>query len=169
MYKKSLDKCADLENHFEAVSRERHSLQQELSQTREQSELSDREKAGREENVMNQLSELQERNYAQEQELDGAFEALAKREQELTMFLSALALLISTLIPTMNACTELSVQKKFLHSEFSRLHKLKQQVCSVELSNYVVCRAILGISFVHSITFFITLFRHQFYNLNPKQ
>ena len=124
-----MDKCADLENHLEAVSREKHNLEREFSQTREQFALSNREKAGREEEVLNQLNELEVRNHAQEQELDRAFEALAKREQELTMFLSALALLISTLIPTMNACTELAVQKKFLHSEFSRLHRLKQQVC----------------------------------------
>ena len=126
-----MDKCADLESHLEAVSRERHNLQQELSRTREQSALSDREREGREEEVVNQLNQLELKNYTQEQELDRAFEALAKREQELTMFLSALALLISTLIPTMNACTELAVQKAFLHSEFSRLHKLKQQVCLV--------------------------------------
>lgn len=118
----------ETEGQLELASRDKRSLEQELVRTRDETSASDREREERDEEKGNRLNELEQRNVSQEQEIDRAFEALAKREQELTIFLSALSLLTSTLIPSMNACSELAVQKKFLHSEFSRLHKLKQQV-----------------------------------------
>ncbi|KAI6653522.1 coiled-coil domain-containing protein [Oopsacas minuta] len=128
LYQQGLGKCAELEKHLELIGREKLNLEQQLVHTKEQSAVSIREREGMEEENKNRLNELEQRTISQEQELDRAFEALAKREQELTMFLGALALLTSTLIPSLRACSELAIQKKFLHSEFSRLHILKQQV-----------------------------------------
>ena len=127
LYNKSLDRCAELEQAIQNISREKQNVEGELAHLTEQSTLSHREREGKEEELVIQLNELERRSAAQEQELDRAFETLAKREQESTMFLSALAMLTSTLIPSLNACSELAVQKNILQNEFTRLHRLKQQ------------------------------------------
>ena len=83
----------ETEGQLELASRDKRSLEQELVRTRDETSASDREREERDEEKGNRLNELEQRNVSQEQEIDRAFEALAKREQELTIFLSALSLL----------------------------------------------------------------------------